>query len=147
MSGSLSIVSSPTAGSGPEPVVEPVDSADEPGDDDPLAPAPTGSATVTDCSATGGSYTLAAGGGGEAQVELDCGGSESTAVWRLFVIAGDGFAQVQQVRAVQIDPLVDDSLIELAYSWKTALDAMHGGSTMNRGLAAPRMGVSGNRKT
>lgn len=114
VSGTLSIVSSPTAGSSTAPDVESMGVVDEFGDDEPLAPAPTGgSATITDCTATGGSYTLSTGGGGEAQVELDCGGSSSTAVWRLFVIAGDDLAQAQQVRAVQIDPVVDDDLIEL----------------------------------
>ncbi len=82
----------------------------------PVAPAPSASATVTDCTATGGSYSLETSGAGEARLDLDCGGSDSTVTWRLFVTATDGLTQAQQVRAVQLEPLGttgDDGIIDL----------------------------------
>lgn len=112
VTGTLTIVSAeePSAA----PVGIPTDDEDGFGDDpDPLAPAPTGTAAVTDCTATGGSYTLSESGAGEAQVELDCSGSSLTATWRLSVIAGDGFGSAQQVRAVQTDPVGEDGITEV----------------------------------
>jgi hypothetical protein len=71
----------------------------------PTDPGTGGGATVTDCTVTGGSYTLAAGGGGEAQLQLDCGGSALAATWRLFVTGTQGMAVAQQFRAVQLEAL------------------------------------------
>jgi hypothetical protein len=75
-----------------------------------------GGATVTDCTVTGGSYTLAAGGGGEAQLQLDCGGSALAVTWRLFVSGTQGMAVAQQFRAVQLEALpgaVDAEIVDL----------------------------------
>lgn len=71
----------------------------------PTDPGTGGGATVTDCTVTGGSYTLAAGGGGEAQLQLDCAGSALAATWRLFVTGTQGMAVAQQFRAVQLEAL------------------------------------------
>lgn len=70
----------------------------------PLAATATTSATAVDCAVTGGAYSLAESGGGEANLDLDCGGSESAVTWRLFVTATDGFTQARQLRAVQLEP-------------------------------------------
>jgi hypothetical protein len=82
----------------------------------PTDPGTGGGATVTDCTVTGGSYTLAAGGGGEAQLQLDCGGSALAATWRLFVTGTQGMAVAQQFRAVQLEALpgaVDAEVVDL----------------------------------
>jgi hypothetical protein len=82
----------------------------------PTDPGTGGGATVTDCTVTGGSYTLAAGGGGEAQLQLDCGGSALAATWRLFVTGTQGMAVAQQFRAVQLEALpgaVDAEIVDL----------------------------------
>jgi hypothetical protein len=82
----------------------------------PTDPGTGGGATVTDCTVTGGSYTLAAGGGGEAQLQLDCGGSALAATWRLFVTGTQGMAVAQQFRAVQLEALpgaVDSEIVDL----------------------------------
>lgn len=113
VTGTLTIVSAEESSTDPVGIPTVGDGDDFGDDPDPLAPAPTGTANVTDCTATGGSYTLSEGGSGEAQVELDCSGSSLTAAWRLSVIAGDGFGQAQQVRAVQTDPVGEDGITEL----------------------------------
>lgn len=82
----------------------------------PTDPGTGGGATVTDCSVTGGTYTLAAGGGGEAQLQLDCGGSALAATWRLFVTGTQGMAVAQQFRAVQLEALpgaLDPEIVDL----------------------------------
>jgi hypothetical protein len=82
----------------------------------PTDPGTGGGATVTDCTVTGGSYTLAAGGGGEAQLQLDCAGSALAATWRLFVTGTQGMAVAQQFRAVQLEALpgaVNPEIVDL----------------------------------
>lgn len=70
------------------------------------APTGTSAASVTDCTVTGGSYTLTDTGAGEARLQLDCAGAGArTATWKLFVTAGDGFSLAQQVRAAQLEAL------------------------------------------
>ncbi len=81
----------------------------------PTDPGTGGGATVTDCTVTGGSYTLAAGGG-EAQLQLDCAGSAIAATWRLFVTGTQGMAVAQQFRAVQLEALpgaVNPEIVDL----------------------------------
>jgi hypothetical protein len=75
------------------------------GDDDPTEPGLGGTAAVTDCAITGGTYSLVSGGSGEAQLQIDCGGSPATATWRLFVTGTQGLAVAQQFRAVQLETL------------------------------------------
>lgn len=85
-------------------------------DDDGLDDPGTSTATVTDCTVTGGTYSLAAGGGGEAQIELDCAGSSLPVTWRIFVTQTQGLAVAQQFRAVQLETLpgaVDAEIIDL----------------------------------
>lgn len=89
---------------------------DDFGDDDGLDDPGTSTATVTDCTVTGGTYSLAAGGGGEAQIELDCAGSSLPATWRIFVTQTQGLAVAQQFRAVQLETLpgaVDPEIVDL----------------------------------
>lgn len=89
------------------------------GPTDPTAPTDPGTgggASVTDCTITGGTYTLASGGGGEAQLQLDCAGSSLAATWRLFVTGTQGLAVAQQFRAVQLEALpgaVDPEIVDL----------------------------------
>lgn len=107
LSGTISIVDAgATITPLPTPITDDLGSGDVDGVDvgvDPIAPPPSGSATVTDCTVTGGTYALSGTGAGEAQIEVDCGGSSSTVTWLLFVTASDGFSAAQQVRAVQLE--------------------------------------------
>lgn len=115
VTGTISIISAAAASTTSSIMRTGGDDGYDGGDVAPVSPAPEASAVVTDCTATGGTYTLTASGAGEAQLELDCAGSGSTATWRLFVITTDGFTQAQQVRAVQIDGpgTADDGIIDL----------------------------------
>lgn len=82
----------------------------------PSDPGTSGTATVTDCTVTGGTYSLASGGGGEAQLQLDCAGTSLPATWRLFVTETQGMAVAQQFRAVQLEALpgaVDAEIADL----------------------------------
>lgn len=82
----------------------------------PSDPGTSRTATVTDCTVTGGTYSLASGGGGEAQLQLDCAGTSLSATWRLFVTETQGMAVAQQFRAVQLEALpgaVDGEIADL----------------------------------
>ena len=83
----------------------------------PTMAAPAGTAIVTDCTVSGGSYSLSESGAGEAQLQLDCAGAGTEAVtWKLFVVAGDGFSLAQTFRAVQLEPLpgaTDGEIVDL----------------------------------
>lgn len=89
------------------------------GPTDPSAPTDPGSgggASVVDCTVSGGTYTLASGGGGEAQLQLECAGSSLAATWRLFVTGTQGMAVAQQFRAVQLEALpgaIDPEIVDL----------------------------------
>lgn len=86
------------------------------GGEDPSDPGLGGTAAVTDCTITGGTYSLTSTGSGEAQLQLDCG-SPVTATWRLFVTGTQGLAVAQQFRAVQLETLpgsVEPGIVDLA---------------------------------
>lgn len=98
---------------------DPTGGGDSLGPSDPSAPSDPGSgggASVVDCTVSGGTYTLASGGGGEAQLQLECAGSSLAATWRLFVTGTQGMAVAQQFRAVQLEALpgaIDPEIVDL----------------------------------
>lgn len=98
---------------------DPTGGGDGLGPTDPSAPSDPGSggsASVVDCTVSGGTYTLASGGGGEAQLQLECAGSSLAATWRLFVTGTQGMAVAQQFRAVQLEALpgaIDPEIVDL----------------------------------